>query len=273
MDAPANRNPEVVEAAIASTGIDPAYLAALPDEMRADICSREYERIYSTAREEAGTSSSPASTTTVPQVFLIALPPALRAEVLELEVQFQQRQQNASGGNGTAPGANGNGEGSGPAGAAEMDNATFLATLAPELRADILRTSADADIQSLPPSAAAEARELRERDSHARMLWPESGILGFEGRRFTNGLRGHGQGRHGSRSTPKQPPAYRWKKVEYDWLRESPKAADEPTCPLKADGLSALIQMHLLRRGHYGKTSLYHVFLRHPKIRKLENIS
>lgn len=270
LDAPANVNPEVVAAATESTGIDPAFLSALPDEMRAEILTQYYEQIRTNAGRDSGASSSP-SATTVNQDFLIALPPALRAEVLELEAEFQSRHQNgpgeganASGTAGSGSNDAGGGDGSGgQVAAAEMDNATFLATLAPELREEILLTSGEAFIQSLPPSVAAEARVLREREASSRMPWRGgAGFPGFDGRRFPNGVRGpsHGHGRSGSRTQPREAPVYHWKKVENGWRREGPKAADEPIPSLKADGLSALIQLHLLRQGHYGKTYLFQVF-------------
>lgn len=268
LDAPANQNPEVVDAAIESTGIDPAFLAALPDTMRAEILNQYYWQIRSSGGGDASASSAP-STTTVNQDFLIALPPALRAEVLELEAEFESRHQsgpNAGGDNaGVAAtgsnedGAGGEGSGAGVA-AADMDNATFLATLPPDIREEILLTYADSFIDTLPPSVAAEARVLREREASSRLPWRGSGMGGFEGRRFPNGIRGSGQGRNGGRSQPRESPTYRWKQVDNAWLREGPKAADEPVPSLKADGLSALIRMHLLRRGHYGRTSLFRVF-------------
>ena len=45
----------------------------------------------------------------------------------------------------------------------DMDNASFLASLAPDLRQEILLTADDAFITSLPPTLIAEANVLRER--------------------------------------------------------------------------------------------------------------
>lgn len=265
LDAPANENPEVVAAATQSTGIDPAFLAALPEDMRSEILTQYYER--TNAAGGGGSSSSP-SATTVNQDFLIALPPYLRAEVLELEAEFQSRHNNSSGGNGGGnaggPAVDQDGGRSGAAMAgAEMDNATFLATLAPDLREEILLTSGEAFIESLPPNVAAEARVLRDRDVVSRFPWRMSGEfpIGFDSRRFPNGLRGPGQaqGRQPTRQQPREPPRYRWKKVENGWLREVPKTADEPRPALKSDGLSSLINLLWLKQGHYGKTLIYQV--------------
>lgn len=255
LDAPANENPEVVAAATASTGIDPAFIAALPEDMRMEILTQYYERIHTNGSSQGGAAGSSQTATTVNQDFLVALPPALRAEVLEMEAEFQARQQNQNGNSG-AGGGNGNGGNSGGGGggnaqADEMDNATFLATLAPELREEILLTSGDAFLESLPPNIAAEARVLREREASSRMPWrmqPDFSV-GMD-RRMPNRLRDmrHG-GRNQARShQPKEAPSYRWKKVGNGWLRECPNVDDEPTTVLKENGLSSMMQLLWLRK-------------------------
>lgn len=269
LDAPANENPEVVAAATESTGIDPAFLAALPEDMRAEILTQYYEQIHTNAGGDAGSAASPAATT-VNQDFLIALPPALRSEVLALEAEFQSRQQTAGAGSNTGNGegsdSNQDGDASGSGGGiagAEMDNATFLATLAPDLREEILLTSGEAFIQSLPPNVAAEARILREREAVSRFPWRVNGEfpVGFDSRRFPNGLRGPGQtqARQPSRNQPRETPRYRWKKVENGWLREAPIPSLEPQPSLKSDGLSSLIDLLWMKQGHYGKTRVNQV--------------
>ena len=50
-----------------------------------------------------------------------------------------------------------------PSNAEEMDQASFLATLNPELRNEILLTADESFLQSLPPQIVAEANALRER--------------------------------------------------------------------------------------------------------------
>ena len=47
--------------------------------------------------------------------------------------------------------------------AQEMDNASFLVSLSPELRAEVLLTADPAFIASLPPQLVAEAQMHRER--------------------------------------------------------------------------------------------------------------
>ena len=76
----------------------------------------------------------------------------MRREVIEQEQQQRrEREQQAA-----QPAAD-------PANAEEMDNASFLASLAPNLRQEILLSADDAFIASLPPNLIAEANVLRER--------------------------------------------------------------------------------------------------------------
>lgn len=260
LDAPANENPEIVRAAIESTGIDPTYLSALPEDIRAEILNQYLGRIHTGSGGDSGPEASQRATT-VNQDFLVALPPGVRAEVLELNAEYQSRQErNAQQGN-NRNSASGDGQGSGAAGAgAEMDNATFLATLAPELREEILLESGEAFIQSLPPVLAAEARLLREREASSRLSWrvnrQELSAMGFESTHFPNRLREAAQfgGRREDRNQTREAPIYKWKKGEYGWLREGPNQNDEPTASLDAAGLSSLVQLLWVRHGQYGKT-------------------
>ncbi|GAB0497846.1 hypothetical protein MMPV_009183 [Pyropia vietnamensis] len=102
--------------------------------------------------------------------FLAALPPDLRGDALAEEARYDLEQHNrrgseaggSAGGAGAGMGASGPG-GGGSNGVGDMDNATFLATLAPTLREEILVTSDAAFLATLPPVVAAEARVLRQR--------------------------------------------------------------------------------------------------------------
>lgn len=102
--------------------------------------------------------------------FLAALPPDLRGDALAEEARHDLEQHNRRGseaggsaaGGGAAMGAPGPGGGTSN-GVGDMDNATFLATLAPTLREEILVTSDAAFLATLPPVVAAEARVLRQR--------------------------------------------------------------------------------------------------------------
>ncbi len=64
--------------------------------------------------------------------------------------------------------AGGGGGGAGGGGApAEMDLATLLATFPPDVREEVLLTSEDSVLQTLPPALLAEANALRERYRNA----------------------------------------------------------------------------------------------------------
>jgi E3 ubiquitin-protein ligase HUWE1 len=80
----------------------------------------------------------------------VSLPESIRQEILD-----QARRDQAALGVGAVP--------ADPSNSQEMDNASFLVSLSPELRAEVLLT-ADADfIASLPPELVAEAQMHRER--------------------------------------------------------------------------------------------------------------
>ena len=53
-----------------------------------------------------------------------------------------------------------------PSRAAEMDNASFVATLPPELRREVLLSADEALLNTLPPNLVAEAMVMRERAPH-----------------------------------------------------------------------------------------------------------
>lgn len=53
-----------------------------------------------------------------------------------------------------------------PSRAADMDNASFVATLPPELRREVLLSADEALLNTLPPNLVAEAMVLRERIPH-----------------------------------------------------------------------------------------------------------
>lgn len=75
----------------------------------------------------------------------------MRREIIEQERQQQQRREEE------------NSAAADPSNAEDMDNANFLASLAPDLRQEILLTADEAFLQSLPPNILTEANVLRER--------------------------------------------------------------------------------------------------------------
>lgn len=99
--------------------IDPAFLEALPEDLRAEVLAQH------TAAQRPPAAAS--------EEFLDALPPDIRQEVME-----QQREP-------AAP-------------TQEIDNATFVHSLTPELRRDVLLTANEEFLGTLPPELVAEAR-------------------------------------------------------------------------------------------------------------------
>ncbi|KAI0562116.1 Ubiquitin binding protein [Gracilaria domingensis] len=255
LDAPANVNPAVVAAATESTGIDPAFLAALPEEMRTEILTQYYDSIRTNTNAQSDQTS--AGATNINLDFLIALPPALRTEVLEMEAQFQSRQE-AQNGSRNVENGDSNAQGSQMPGA-EMDNATFLATLPPELREEVLLTSGEDFIQSLPPHVAAEARLLREREMNARAPWGQQGSPYGSDRRAPGILRSGSNGRH-ERNRRRAAPTLRWRKVDDGWLRELKDGENEPDAFLDIDGIASLVNLLWIRHPEFGKEQIYQVF-------------
>lgn len=280
LHAPANEDPDVVAAAVASTSIDPTFLAALPEEMRTEVLAQHFEEV-TTAREAE--MADLASTTIFAQEFLIALPPTLRADVLEQEATYRSRNEAGSGSlaaaaePGTASGAGDAGTGEADAsggGAADTDMATFLATLAPELRQEILLTSGESFVAQLPPHMAAEAQSLRDRENarrvsafgagaHARLLMQRSRDERGSGShhvarhgdiRVDNGI---GRYRDGARGDLKET-IWEYRKESGRWIRtRSSDSEDAPFCSEKS--LQPLLGLLKLRSSQYGKSLLHQV--------------
>ncbi|CAM9863929.1 unnamed protein product, partial [Hapterophycus canaliculatus] len=91
---------------------------------------------------------------------LAALPPDMRREVLEQEARSRRMREASSGGAGASAAP------ADPSRAAEMDNASIVATLPPELRREVLLSADEALLSTLPPNLVAEAMVLRERIPH-----------------------------------------------------------------------------------------------------------
>lgn len=138
---------------ITDTGIDPTFLEALPDDMREEVLN-QHVRDQRAARVER-----PADSQISPE-FLDALPPEIRAEILQQESieRARQRVENASQ----------------PGGVADLDPATFIASLDPQLRQVVLMDSDDMLIQSLPSQMLAEAGISRNHLQNIRAARPAS---------------------------------------------------------------------------------------------------
>jgi E3 ubiquitin-protein ligase HUWE1 len=133
---------------ITDTGIDPTFLEALPDDMREEVVN-QHIRDQQAARMERPTDSQ------ISAEFLDALPPEIRAEILHQERIEQARRRAEE--RATAPTAD-----AGPA-PVEMDPASFIASLDPQLRQDVLMDQDEGFIQTLPSHIIAEAGTYRER--------------------------------------------------------------------------------------------------------------
>jgi hypothetical protein len=132
-------------------GMDPEVFNVLPIEMQQEVVDQARSASELASQLDAGSSLDPEA--------LAALPADMRREVIEQEQQERRLREQAP---------------ADPANAEEMDNASFVASLAPELRQEILMTADDAFLQSLPPNIIAEAQILRERASANRRMYEET---------------------------------------------------------------------------------------------------
>ncbi|KAK6160913.1 hypothetical protein DH2020_004294 [Rehmannia glutinosa] len=120
--------------------IDPAFLDALPEELRAEVLSAQpSEAPHSQNRE-------PQNNGDIDPEFLAALPPDIREEVLaQQRAQRLHQSQELEG----QP--------------VEMDTVSIIATFPSDIREEVLLTSSDAILANLTPALVAEANMLRER--------------------------------------------------------------------------------------------------------------
>ncbi|KAI3685801.1 hypothetical protein L6452_35059 [Arctium lappa] len=128
------------DGAAGSAPIDPAFLDALPEELRAEVLSGRQGPVAQPSNTE------PQNDGDIDPEFLAALPPDIRAEVLaQQHAQGVHRSQELEG----QP--------------VEMDTVSIIATFPSELREEVLLTSSDAVLANLTPALVAEANMLRER--------------------------------------------------------------------------------------------------------------
>lgn len=126
-----------------SGSIDPAFLDALPEELRAEVLSAQQGQVTQPANAEQQNSGD------IDPEFLAALPPDIRAEVLaQQQAQRLHQSQELEG----QP--------------VEMDTVSIIATFPSDLREEVLLTSSDAVLANLTPALVAEANMLRERFAH-----------------------------------------------------------------------------------------------------------
>ena len=124
--------------------VDEEVFNSLPVDMQRD-CIEEHRQTTELASQlDSGSSLDPEA--------LAALPEDIRREVIAQEQQERRLRESVP---------------ADPSNAEEMDNASFLASLAPELREEILLTADETFLNSLPAGIIAEAQILRERVNNA----------------------------------------------------------------------------------------------------------
>ncbi|KIJ18752.1 hypothetical protein PAXINDRAFT_167299 [Paxillus involutus ATCC 200175] len=162
------------EVDITDMGIDPTFLEALPDDIREEVIN-QHVRDQRAARIERPADSQ------ISTEFLDALPPEIRAELIQQERLEQARQsQPVASNDNPAPGA-----------AADIDPASFIASLDPQLRQVVLLDSDEGLLQTLPSYMIAEAGVYREETQPPR--------------RYTYATRGHRAASSRAVSTRKPP--------------------------------------------------------------------
>ncbi|CZR52630.1 related to TOM1 protein [Phialocephala subalpina] len=140
---------------ITDLGIDPDFLAELPEDLREEvIMSTVAER----RQQAAATGAQPSE---IDQEFLDALPDDIRDEIIQQERQDRRRREREERQRQNAA-ANG--------GAGDMDPASILATLPPALRTQVLLEQDEETLAMLPQELADQARaEMRAHPGHGRM--------------------------------------------------------------------------------------------------------
>ncbi|KAL2169321.1 hypothetical protein VTG60DRAFT_6255 [Thermothelomyces hinnuleus] len=149
---------------VTELGIDPEYLAALPEEFREEVIAQTVSSRRSQAREQAANEGE---NTEVFQEFLEALPAELRMEIVQQERQERRRREREE----QRRQATATGQDLGPV---EMDTASILLTFPPALREQVLLEQGEDIMDQLPPELAAEARALAQRHHVHRVPPPGS---------------------------------------------------------------------------------------------------
>jgi len=189
-------------------GVDPSFLAALPDSIRQEVIDEQMrlQRIQQRAQQDV----QQLGVQEVNPEFLAALPPNIQEEVLAQQRAEQHRQSTT-----TANPANPE---------IPVDPANFIATLPPTLRQQVLADMDDSMVAVLPPDLAAEAsllrRELEER--HRGMMQER---LFAQGAGLISGILGHSglSGRLGTSRYPIRPPTSRGAS-RWGWVGGRPTA-------------------------------------------------
>jgi E3 ubiquitin-protein ligase HUWE1 len=150
---------------ITDLGIDQEYLDALPEELREEVlmqqvAERRQEERVQRAQQQQSQPAQPQQPevgapsgdqpTDIDEQFLAALPPEIRAELLQNEAADRRRRERDENRRRNQPGVAPQAE--------DIDAASFLASLDPTLRAAVLMDTDEDTLRQLPPEISAEAR-------------------------------------------------------------------------------------------------------------------
>jgi E3 ubiquitin-protein ligase HUWE1 len=141
------------EVDVTELGIDPDYIAALPEEFREEVIAQAISTRRSEAREETNGNSTEAF-----QEFLDALPEELRHEIAQQERQEQRRRAREESSRQVAATT-------GQAVVPEMDTSSILLTFPPDLRQQVLMDQGEELMDQLNPEMAAQARALAQHNN------------------------------------------------------------------------------------------------------------
>jgi hypothetical protein len=149
-------------------GMDQEVFNCLPLEMQQEVIELHASALDVSTQIDSTSGLDPEA--------LAALPEDMRREIILQDQQEREHLQRRE------PSAD-------PANAEDMDNASFLASLAPDLREEILLTSDEAFLSTLPPDVIAEAQVLRDRASSRYRFIREEQVSLPEAAAQTNEIR------------------------------------------------------------------------------------
>ncbi|CAN7974738.1 unnamed protein product, partial [Ixodes persulcatus] len=179
-------------------GVDPSFLAALPENIRQEVIAEQLrlQRLRTRAQQQqqaaaAASADGAATFTEVNPEFLAALPPSIQEEVLAQQRAEQQRlaAQNC---NPDVP----------------VDPASFIQTLPPGLRQQVLADMDDSLLALLPTDLASEAHSLR-RELEARHRQMQERFFSSHGGTALSRILRSAAGRMGTRYTIHTVPHHR----------------------------------------------------------------
>nr|XP_042906094.1 E3 ubiquitin-protein ligase HUWE1 [Parasteatoda tepidariorum] len=211
-------------------GVDPSFLAALPDNIRQEVIAEQLrlQRLRQRSQTVTNESNSDGSSfTEVNPEFLAALPPNIQEEVLAQQRAEQQRLA-AQNSNPDAP----------------VDPTSFIQTLPQGLRQQVLADMDDSLLAVLPPELASEAHALRrELEARHRQI-QERFFSSHAGTALSRILRS--AGRVGARYTIHSLP----QRGQWTWNALSPRGTSSPS--RNTAGLSGTSLTNSMRlRGRY----------------------